>query len=237
MSFTVRHEPLTEADRAAIETQAAEFESLGASPVVPFLVGLLGVLGAVAGFRLVAVSTAAAAALGVGGCVCGAGGLFLAAGRKRFAQVMGAIAHRLRRNMGDAEHVVVYEVEASAGFIVGGDSDAADEEWSGAVMWGDDGRRIFVDVQVVMQFPRDAELVQHVPRRVVVRALPTNEVIRVEMDGEAVDERVELSDEEVSRLAEWVRDTDEDAPPCREIPAGVLEGVSRRGARRRGRLG
>lgn len=220
----IRHEPITDDDRAAVEAQAREFETFGASPTWPFVVGLVGVLAVAAAFQSVRATTGGAILLlAIPGSVLAVGGLLLAAGRKRFAQVMGAMANRLRRNLGDAEHVVVYEVEASAAHIVGGDSDAADEEWSGAVIWGDDGERIFVDVQVVMQFPRDAELVQHVPRQFVVRALPTHEVISVKADGDPAEETVELSGEEISRLAAWVRETDDEAPPCRAIPAALIE--------------
>lgn len=218
----VLEEPPTEDDRAAIENQAAEFESLGASPVVPFIVGFVGAIGAAAGFRLAAVSSAAGTALVIGGCVFAAGGLLLAAGRKRFAQVMGAMAGRLRRNMGDAEHVVVYEVDVAAASVVGGESDELGEEWSGAVICTRDGALLFADAQVTMRLPYEGETGVRMPRRLVVRALPTNEVIRVEAEGETVAEPIELSEEEVSRLAAWVRETDEDAPPCREIPVGVL---------------
>lgn len=218
-----RHEPISDDDRAAIEAQAAEFESLGASPVVPFLVGLLGALGAAAGFRLFGTANVAAAALVFGGFIVGVGGLLLAAGRKRFGQVMGAMAGRLRRNMGDAEHVVVYEVDVAAASIVGGESDDSGDEWSGAVVRTGDGGLLFIDTQVTTELPRDDELGTRVPRRLIVRALPTHEVVRVIADGDAVD-AIELADEELSRLAAWVRETDEDAPPCREIPAEVLEG-------------
>lgn len=223
MSFTIRHESITEDDRATVETQAREFETFGASPVVPFVVGFAGAIGAAAGMRLLGTNATAGAVMMVGGLIVAGGGLLLAAGRKRFAQVMRSMANRLRRNMGDADHVVVYEVDVAAASVVGGESDESGDEWSGAVVRGEDGGLMFIDTQVTMLLPRDEEIGTVVPRRVVVWALPTNEVISVKVDGEAAGEAVELSEEEMSRLAAWVRETDDEAPPCREIPPGIIE--------------
>lgn len=226
MSFTVRHEPLTDEDRAAIEKQAADYLSHGASPTLPFVVGLIGVLAVAVAFQSVRATTGGAILLlAIPGCVLALGGLLLAAGRRQYQRVMQAMAARIRRNLADSDEVTVYEVEAEAGHIVGGDTDAADEEWSGAVIRTASGSLLFVDVLVASEFPRDEHGVQHVPRKLEVRTLPTHDLVRVVLSDDGVEETVELAEQDVERLGSWVvKGLDEDdTPPCREIPPGIIE--------------
>jgi hypothetical protein len=225
MSFTVRHEPKSEEDRVAIEKLAAEYLSHGASPVVPLCAGAMGAVFAAAGLRMMPSSPVGGAALLLPGIVLGGGGLLLAAGRQRYRRVMEAMAARIRRNLADVDEVMVYEVEAEAGHIVGGDTDAADEEWSGAVIRTASGSVLFIDFLVASEFPRDEQGVQRVPRTMEVRTLPTHDLVRVVLSDDCVEETLELTEQDVERLGKWViEDLEGDgSPPCREIPAGVIE--------------
>jgi hypothetical protein len=138
---------------------------------------------------------------------------------------MEEMAARIRRNLADVDEVMVYEVEAEAGHIVGGDTDAADEEWSGAVIRTASGSVLFIDFLVASEFPRDEQGVQRVPRTMEVRTLPTHDLVRVVLSDDCVEETLELTEQDVERLGKWViEDLEGDgSPPCREIPAGVIE--------------
>jgi hypothetical protein len=225
MSFTVRHEPKSEEDRVAIEKLAAEYLSHGASPVVPLCAGAMGAVFAAAGLRMMPSSPVGGAALLLPGIVLGGGGLLLAAGRQRYRRVMEEMAARIRRNLADADEVIVYEVEAEAGCVVGGDTDAFDAEWSGAVMRTSSGGLLFVDALVAFEFPRDEQGVQRVPRTMEVRTLPTHDLVRVVLSDDVVGEALELTERDGERLGKWVIEDleEDDTPPCREIPAGVIE--------------
>jgi len=225
MSMTVRQSAIDAEDRAAIEKQAAEYLSHGASPTLPFIVGLIGVLAVAFAFQSVRATTGGAILLlAIPGCVLALGGLLLAAGRRQYQRVMQAMAARVRRNLADSDEVTVYEVEAEAGHIVGGDTDAADEEWSGAVIRTASGSLLFIDFLVASEFPRDEHGVQHVPRRLEVRTLPTHDLVRVVLSDDGVEEALELTEQDVERLGKWViEDLEEDTPPCREIPPGIIE--------------
>jgi len=224
MSMTVRQEAMDAEDRAAIEAQAADYETHGASPTLPLCVGALGAVFAAAGLRMMSSSPVGGAALLLPGIVLGGGGLLLASGRKRYRRVMEAMAARLRRNAADSDEVFVYEVEAQAGRIVGGDSDAFDAEWSGAVIRTASGRLLFIEARVAFEFPRDEREVQHVPRTLEVRALRSHDLVRVTVGDDRVEGSLELTDQDRERLSKWVvLDLEEGTPPCREIPAGIIE--------------
>ena len=135
------------------------------------------------------------------------------------------MAARMRRNLADADEVTVYEVEARAGCVVGGDSDAFDAEWSGAVIRTPNGNLLLVDALVTFDFPRDAQGVVYVPRKMEVRTLPTHELVRVVLNDDGAEEALVLTERDVERLGKWViKDLEEDdTPPCREIPPGIIE--------------
>jgi hypothetical protein len=225
MSMTVRQEPLTQEDRAAIESQAADFLSHGASPTVPFVVGLVGVLAVAFAFQSTWAATGGAILLlAIPGSILALGGLLLAAGRRQYQRVMQAMAARVRRNLADADEVTVYQVEARAGCVVGGDSDECDAEWSGAVIRTSSGSLLFIDALVTFEFPRDEQGVLRVPRAMEVRTLPTHDLVRVVLSDGGVEEALELTAQDVERVGKWVvADSEDDTPPCREIPPGIIE--------------
>jgi len=138
--------------------------------------------------------------------------------------VMEAMAARIRRNLADADEVTVYRVEAQAGCVVGGDSDEFDAEWSGAVVRTASGGLLFLDALVTFEFPRDEQGVLRVPRTLEARVLPSGDLVRVVLSDDGVEEALELTEQDVERLGKWViEDLEEDTPPCREIPPGIIE--------------
>lgn len=222
MAHIVRQEPMSSDDRAAIDEQVSRILATGASPLVPLCIGALGVLVAAGGFQQVNTSSVVPLAMVIAGSVLAVGGLWLAAGRRQYQRVMQAYASRLNRNASDADGACVYEIIAQAGHIVGGDSNAVDEEWSGAVIRTPAGAILFVEVEVALQFPRDVEYVQRVPCQFIIRALPTHELIRVIIADDAAAAEFPVTEEELERLAAWVFAAEADDAPCREIPPGII---------------